>query len=119
MIKNDIFCNLLWIVTSKNIPFNIPKQKLTLRELYTVYTYINLQVYKYNIHCQNKEHVIGNWNAYSHNCSHSFLLLLLLKKGRQCKAEREWYTPYQSEDPSPTIPTYRQKEEKLKKSRRL
>ena len=34
-------------------------------------------------------------------------------------AEREWYTPYQSEDPSPTIPTYRQKEEEGKKSRRL
>ena len=37
-------------------------------------------------------------------------------------AEREWYTPYQSwqsEDPSPTIPTYRQKEEKGKKNKRL
>ena len=47
------------------------------------------------------------------------LLLLLFKKGRQCKAEIEWCTPYQSEDPSPTIPTNRQKEEKGKKSRRL
>ena len=33
--------------------------------------------------------------------------------------EREWYTPYQSEDPSPTIPTFRQEEEKMKNSRRL
>ena len=41
------------------------------------------------------------------------------KKGRQCKAEREWCTPHQSEDRSPTTPTYRQKEEKGKKSRRL
>ena len=41
------------------------------------------------------------------------------KKGQQCKAGREWYTPYQSEDPSPTIPTYRQKEKKGKDSRRL
>ena len=40
-------------------------------------------------------------------------------KGRQCKAEREWYTPHQSEDQSPTTPTHRQKEEKGKKSRRL
>ena len=47
------------------------------------------------------------------------ILILLLKKRRQCKAEREWYTPYQSEDPSPTIPTYRQKEEKGKNSRIL
>ena len=35
------------------------------------------------------------------------------------QAEREWHTPYQSEDPSSTIPTYKQKEEKGKKSRRL
>ena len=45
--------------------------------------------------------------------------IIIIKKGRQCKAEREWCTHYQSEDPSPTIPTYRQKEEKRKKSRRL
>ena len=47
------------------------------------------------------------------------IIIIIIKKGRQCKAEREWYTPYQSEDPSPTIPTYRQKEEKGQKSRRL
>ena len=34
------------------------------------------------------------------------LVIIIIKKGRQCKAEREWYTPYQSEDPSSTIPTY-------------
>ena len=43
------------------------------------------------------------------------IIIIIIKKGRQCKAEREWYTPYQSEDPSPTIPTYRQKGEKGKK----
>ena len=47
------------------------------------------------------------------------IIIIIIKKGQQCKAEREWYTPYQSEDPSPTIPTYRQKEEKGKRSRRL
>ena len=47
------------------------------------------------------------------------IIIIIIKKGQQCKAKREWYTPYQSEDPSPTIPTYRQKEEKGKKSRRL
>ena len=45
------------------------------------------------------------------------IIIIIIKKGQQCKAGREWYTPYQSEDPSPTIPTYRQKEEK--ESRRL
>ena len=30
----------------------------------------------------------------------------------------ERLTPYQSEDPSPTVPTYRKKEEKGKNSRR-
>ena len=38
--------------------------------------------------------------------------IIIIKRGRQYKAEREWYTSYQSEDPSPTIPTYRQKEYK-------
>ena len=49
----------------------------------------------------------------------ALIIIIIIKKGRQFKAEREWYTPYQSEDPSPIIPTYRQKEEKGKKSRRL
>ena len=40
------------------------------------------------------------------------IIIIIVKKGRQCKAEREWYTQYQYEDPSPTIPTYRQNEEK-------
>ena len=30
-------------------------------------------------------------------------IIIIKKKDRQCKAEREWYTQYQSEDPSPTI----------------
>ena len=37
------------------------------------------------------------------------IIIIIIKKGRQCKAEREWCTPYQSEDTSHTIPTYRQK----------
>ena len=44
---------------------------------------------------------------------------IIIIKGRQCNAEREWYTTNQSEDPCPTIPTYRQKEEKGKKCIRL
>ena len=47
------------------------------------------------------------------------IIIIIIKTGRQCNAEREWYTPYQSEDLSPTTPTYRQKEEKRKKNRRL
>ena len=47
------------------------------------------------------------------------IIIIIIKKGWESKAEREWYTPYQSKDLSPTIPTYRQKEEKEKKSRRL
>ena len=47
------------------------------------------------------------------------IIIIIIKKGWQCKADREWYMPDQSEDPSPTIPTYRQKEEKGKKSKRL
>ena len=47
------------------------------------------------------------------------IIIIIIKRGRQCKAEREWYTPYKSEDPSPTIPPNRQEEEKGKTSRRL
>ena len=43
------------------------------------------------------------------------IIIIIIKKGPQCKAEREWYTPYQSEDPSPTISTYRQKKRKGKR----
>ena len=66
--------------------------------------------------------IAGNESQYSVGSFAAFLfivIIVIIKIGRQCKAEREWYTPYQSEDPSPTIPTYRQKEEKGKKSRKL
>ena len=39
------------------------------------------------------------------------IIIIIIKKGWQCKAGREQLTPYQSEDPSPTIPTHRMKEE--------
>ena len=40
------------------------------------------------------------------------IIIIIILKGRQCEAERE------SEDPSPTLPTYRQKEQKWKNSRK-
>ena len=43
-----------------------------------------------------------------------FNLIIIIRKGRQCKAGRERLTPYQSEDPNPTIQTHRMKEEKGK-----
>ena len=39
---------------------------------------------------------------------------IIIRKGRQCTAGRERLTPYQSEDPNPTTPTHRMKEEKGK-----
>ena len=48
------------------------------------------------------------------------ITIIIIEKGRPCNARRdsrEWNTPYQSEYPSPTIPTCRQKEEKWKKSK--
>ena len=38
------------------------------------------------------------------------LIIIIIKKCWQCKAGRERLTSYQSEDPSPTIPTHRMKE---------
>ena len=42
------------------------------------------------------------------------LFIIVIKKGWQCKAWRERLTPYQSEDPNPTTPNHRMKEEKGK-----
>ena len=28
------------------------------------------------------------------------IIIIIIKKGRQCKAEREWYTLYQFKDPA-------------------
>ena len=42
------------------------------------------------------------------------IIIIIIKKDRQCKAGRGRLAPYQCEDPSPTLPTYRGKEEKGK-----
>ena len=47
-------------------------------------------------------------------CSVIIIIIINIKKDWQCKAGRGRLTPYQSEDPSPTLPTYRRKEEKGK-----
>ena len=44
----------------------------------------------------------------------SVIIIIIIKIGWQCKAVRERLTPYQSEDPNPTTPTHRKKEEKGK-----
>ena len=43
-----------------------------------------------------------------------FIIIIIIKRGRQCKAGKERLTPHQSEDPNPTTPTHRKKEEKGK-----
>ena len=43
-----------------------------------------------------------------------YIIIIIITKGRQCKAGRERLTPYQSEDHNPTTPTHRMKEEKGK-----
>ena len=42
------------------------------------------------------------------------IIIIIIKKDWQCKAGRGRLTPYQSEYPSPILPTYRGKEEKGK-----
>ena len=44
----------------------------------------------------------------------NIVIIIVIKKDLQCKARRGRLTPYQSEDLSPTLPTYRGKEEKGK-----
>ena len=48
-----------------------------------------------------------------------FLILLLKEVGSKMLGESDIQPTYQPEDPSPTIPTNRQKEHKGKNSRRL
>ena len=43
-----------------------------------------------------------------------YIIIIIVKKDFQCKAGRGRLTPYRSQDPSPTLPTYRGKEEKGK-----
>ena len=63
---------------------------------------------------------IGAWIIFLFfDClGHLYFLLIfisiIIKRGWQCKARRERLTPYQSEDPNPTTPTHRKKEEKGK-----
>ena len=42
------------------------------------------------------------------------IIIIIIKKGCYCKDGGELLTPYESEDPSHTIPTNRMKEEKGK-----
>ena len=44
----------------------------------------------------------------------NYIIIIIIKKDWQCKAGRGRLTPYQSEDPSPTLPAYRGKEDKGK-----
>ena len=39
-----------------------------------------------------------------------YIIIIIIKNDWQCKAGRGRLTPYQSEDTSPTLPTYRGKE---------
>ena len=39
----------------------------------------------------------------------AIIIIIIIKRGWQCKAGRERLTPYQSEDPNPTTPTHRKK----------
>ena len=46
--------------------------------------------------------------------THIIIIIIIIKKDSQCQAGRGRLTPYQCKDPSPTLPTYRGKEEKGK-----
>ena len=50
----------------------------------------------------------------SESVGNPIIIIIIIRKGRQCKAGRERLTPYQSEDPNPTTPTHRMKKEKGK-----
>ena len=47
-------------------------------------------------------------------CIIIIIIIIIINEEWGCKAGRGRLTPYQSEDPSPTLPTYRAKEERGK-----
>ena len=55
-----------------------------------------------------------NTNSLRDAGDNTIIIIIIIKKYWQCKAGRGRLPPYQSEDPSPTLPTYRGKEEKGK-----
>ena len=59
-----------------------------------------------------REHLIGQ--NYFFLLTLVLVIIIIIKRGWQCKAGRDRLTPYQSEDPNPTTPTHRKKEEKGK-----
>ena len=46
------------------------------------------------------------------------IIIIIIKKDWQCKAGRGRLTPYQSEYPSPTLPTYNKGKEKKEKEKK-
>ena len=59
--------------------------------------------------------VRASWAAKRFRQMHAKIIIIIIKKGQQWKAGREWYTPYQSEDPSPTIQPIDRKKRKGKR----
>ena len=55
------------------------------------------------------------YKANTNNENIIIIIIIIIKSTQQCKAESEWFIPNQSKDPSPTMPTYRQEEEKGEK----
>ena len=53
-------------------------------------------------------------NYSSNALKECIIISIIIKRRWQCKAGRERLIPYQSEDPNPTTPTHRKKEEKRK-----
>ena len=63
-----------------------------------------------------RTHIHDNFRYFDmYMLTHVFgIIIIIIKTDWQCKVRRGRLTRYQSEDPSPTLPTYRGKEEKGK-----
>ena len=58
--------------------------------------------------------ILFNFDGPVRNLWVGIIIIIIIKKGWQCKALRERLISYQSEDPNPTTPTHGMKEEKGK-----
>ena len=85
--------------------------KIMLSQVFSLYIYMTVTVSQLDTQTLINAEYLKVWND---NIKHLRIIIIIIKKDSQCKAERGRLTPYQSEDPSPKLPTYRGKEEKGK-----
>ena len=73
---------------------------------------ISTFISRHSLDVKTKNMETVDWHLYIRNIIIIIIIIIIIKRGRRCEAGRVWSTPYQSKDPSPTMPTYGEEKEK-------